>query len=705
MVTLPRELSVMELFPAMDESAWRELAERDLRGAPFEKKLVTHTYEGLRLQPVYTPESAAAPAAAHSGDHPGTRGNHPLGVSQCGWDVRQERTEAGLEALNKAILDDLEHGVTSVLLRLDVGGRNGLDPTDPRAARLVGVDGVPIATVGDLRVAFDGVHLQMIGVALEAGAAFLPAASLVMAMWDEAGVDVGAARGAFNADPLGVLARDGQLPMSLESAYDQMAALAGYAAGTYRNVTSVRVGSAPYHHAGATAAQDLAFSIATGLEYLRALTERGVGLDQAAKQLLFNYGVGCHFFLAGAKLRAARELWARVVNACGGSDEAGHMRMHVRTSKRVLTARDPWVNLLRNTSCLFAAAVGGAEVVSSSPFDQAAGQGSARGRRIARNTATILQEEAHLLRVCDPAGGSWYIERLTAELVEKAWVIVQAIEARGGMAAALLDGWVADQLRSSTQVRSKNLATRRDAVVGVSEFPNPGEAAVGGEVVSRASVVGAARARMLSRGGDASARSSALERLVGLDGVVGHAIGAARAGASLGEISSRVFDGGAATIGAPIAPHPYSEAFERLRDASDAFSELTGSRPRVYLASVGSPAEFSARASFSTGFFEAGGFEVVAGGGGGDASEIARGFAASGSGIAVICSTDERYAAVVSELAPELHRAGARTVVLAGNPGDHEGAFRAAGVDRFIFVKCDVVEVLTQLLGEEGVLA
>jgi len=705
MPTLPRELDVPGLFPPMDEAAWRALAERDLRGAPFEKKLVTHTYEGLRVQPLYTAESSSDLGPAHSGEVPFRRGNTPLGVTQCGWDVRQERSEPTLDALNGAILDDLQHGVGSVLLRLDVAGRLGLDPTDARAGRLVGVDGAPIASVADLRAAFEGVHLEMIGVALEAGSAFLPAASLVMGLWSSAGVDPKAARGSFNADPLAVLARDGRLAMSLESAYDQMADLAAHTAATYPRATSVRVGSAPYHHAGATSAQDLAFGVATGIEYVRALTSRGMSLDDAAGQLLFSSAVGCNFFLAGAKLRAARDLWSRVIRAWGGSEESARMRMHVRTSKRVLTTRDPWVNLLRNTACLFAACVGGAEVVTSAPFDQAGGGDSSRGRRIARNTATILQEEAHLLRVCDPAGGSWYIERLTGELIEKAWVIVQAIEARGGMSAALREGWVTAQVQAAMDARSQNLATRREAVVGVSEFPNPGEDALESKRPSRASIVGAARAGMLSRGGDAASRTAALEGIARVgEGASAGAARAAEAGASLGEIASRVFGGAEEVIGGPITPHPYAEAYERLRDATDVYARVTGSHPRVFLANVGTPAEFTARASCSRGFFEAGGFEVIAGDGGTETEAIARAFALSGAGVAVICSTDARYAECVEGVAPALRRAGARTVVLAGAPGEREGAYREAGVDRFIFIKCDVVGVLSELLAEEGVL-
>ncbi len=706
---LSPELNLGTLFPEISEDQWRALVERDLRGAPFEKRLITHTYEGLRILPLYTAAHAPDPMPSRAGFGGLTRGANVLGLSQCGWDLRQERAEPTPESVNEALRDDLLHGVTSVLLRFDAAARGGLDADDPMAARLIGEDGAALYTLADLRDAFDEVHLSMIGVAHEAGAAFLPAAALTVSLLREQNVDLATARVAFNADPLAVLARDGRLPQSLENAYAQMLALARWTAEHCPRGTSIRVGSAPYHHAGASAAQDLAFSMATGIEYLRVLTGGEMDLADAAKQMQFSYAVGCNFFLAACKLRAARQLWRRVVAASGGdgADAAGKMSMHVRTSKRVLTTRDPWVNLLRNTACVFAAAVGGADVVTSTPLDQAIGLPSGRSRRIARNTATIVAEESHLLRVADPAGGSWFIERLTSELAEKAWVILQTIESHGGMLACLKSGWVAEQLSESSSARERNITTRRDAILGVSEFPHLEEEAVETPETSRAAVIGAARKRLYVHRA-AFQPDAALAKLspptAEAAAVMPAALEAVQGGASLGELAARVFAGEPETIEAPIVPHPYARSFEALRSASDEHQETFGFRPRVFLAQIGTPAEFNARSGFSKGFFEAGGFEVIASGQI-EIGEAPAAFAGSAANIAVICSTDERYASVVSELAPRLHEAGARTVILAGNPGDHEAHYRAAGVDRFIFIKCDVLGTLRDLLGEEGVLA
>jgi methylmalonyl-CoA mutase len=349
---LAPEFSLQGDFPPISYEAWRSLAEADLEGAPFEQKLVTHTYEGIDIQPVYT--RADWPSEKDPDGFPGlapfVRDARPLGAVQTGWDLRQEHAHPDPAITNQAILEDLQGGVTSLLLRFDVAARNGLDPDDPAGEALVGRDGLMAYHADDLDLALANVHLAMIGVTLEAGAAFLPAAAMLAAVWRRRGVAPEEARGAFNADPLAVLVRDGHLPVSPTTALALMADLAAWTSKHYRHVTAVRVGTTPYHHAGATAAQDLAFGMATAVEYLRAMSQVGLDLNTAARQILFSISLGTHHFLAVAKLRAARRLWARVIEACGGSPNAAAMRIHSRVSKRVLTLRDPHVNLLRTPS-------------------------------------------------------------------------------------------------------------------------------------------------------------------------------------------------------------------------------------------------------------------------------------------------------------------------------------------------------------------
>ncbi len=736
---LPKVLDIAGEFANPTSEQWRALVEEDLHGAAFEKKLLTRSYEGLTIKPLYTAEDlertergAAGAFAGASGVAPYTRGARSLAAVLAGWDIRQEHGEAEPEALNAAILDDLENGVTSVTLRLDAASRRGLDPDAAGADGLVGVDGASLATAADWDRAFRGVHLGMITVGLEAGSAFVPGAAMLAALWERRGLLPELCRGCFNADPLAVIAREGHLPTELEESVRLAAELAEWTSGRYAQVRAIRVGTAPYHHAGATATQDLAFSMATGLEYLRAMVRAGMSVDRACGQMLFSYAIGTGMFMAMAKLRAARRLWSRVVEVVGGTDGAGvsaaaqRMVMNVRPSKRVLTTRDPWVNILRVTSCVFAGASAGADSITATAFDAPlCGPGaspSALGRRIARNTQVILQEECHLHRVSDAAGGSYYVETLTEELARGAWEILQEIESRGGMMAALASGWISEQVRQARTPRDANVASRRDAIIGVSEFANLGEQRPRSAPVDLVDL----RVRCAARVQATRRAWGAMPETAGAIAAVAKAWRAAAAGASIGQVASVAgvaggvgmngAQGAGAMLGEALTAHPYGEAFEHLRDAADRLAEQCGRRPRVFLASVGTPAQHLARTTYSRGFFEAGGFATVggesagvaAGGAGGHegvgaaCAVIAEAFASSGASIAVICGSDAQYAEVVKVLAPALHRAGARTVVLAGHPGDKRAEYAESGVDRFIFVRCDVIKVLSELLEQEG---
>ena len=358
--TLAPDFTIQDDFPPVGYDEWRVLAEEALHGAPFDRKLVTHTYEGIDVQPIYTRRDLPSEKdwLGFPGLAPFVRGSKPLGSVISGWDVRQEYAHPDRAAANREILADLAGGTTSLLLRLDDAARRGLDPDHEAAVDLAGRHGMMLYSTDDFDAALDGVHLNLVAVTLDAGAAFLPAAAALAGLWRRRGVAPDEASGAFNADPIGVLARDGQLPISLDSAMSTMADLARWTAMNYPRVTAVGVDTSPYHDAGATAAQDIAFGMATAVEYLRAMVKEGMDVGLAASQFLFRIGLGTHHFLAIAKLRAARQLWARVVEVCGGPRESAAMRVHARTSNRVLTERDPYVNLLRNTSAVFAAGVG-----------------------------------------------------------------------------------------------------------------------------------------------------------------------------------------------------------------------------------------------------------------------------------------------------------------------------------------------------------
>jgi methylmalonyl-CoA mutase len=714
---IDQNLDLASDFPPVTYAEWRKAVEAELKGAPFDKKLVARTYEGIDIQPLYTAEGwdPAGDPSGFPGFIPLTRGSRSLGHAAAGWDVRQEHLHPDPAEANRAILEDLGHGVSSVRLRLDAASCAGLDADVPGSAGLCGQDGVMVSTPGDLDCVLDGVRLDIAPVSIDAGGAFLPAAALLVALLEQRGVDPAAVRCAFNADPLGALMRDGRLGVPLPTSLAQMVDLAAWVAARYPNATAVEVDTGPYHHAGASSTQDLALAVGTALEYLRAMTRAGLDVNTAARQITFGVSVGCQFFRAIAKLRALRTVWAKAVVECGGSEEAARAaRVHSRTSRRVLTSFDPWVNLLRNTVCCFAGAAGGADSITTAPLDAALGLSDEFSRRLARNTQIILQEESHLNRVVDPAGGSYLIETLTGQLAEKAWNLLRQVEERGGMIQAAVSGWVTDQIETVEASRRKDLATRRQVVTGVSEHPDPREERLSRPKPDPVKLRAEASARLAvwrrdHRCDDALAD---LARAAGdPSGAIGslteEAVRAARAGATVGQISAALASGAAGAEPArarPMAVRTYSAAYEGLRAACDAFAAKTGRRPKVFLANMGTPTDFIARSTYALNFFQAGGFDAANNDGFTEPKDATDAFARSGASVAVVCSTDKAYETVIAALAPKLKAAGARTVILAGNPGANEAAFRAAGVDRFIFIRCDVLGTLRELLREEGVL-
>ncbi len=681
-------LSLDELFPAVSRAEWESLAEREL-GAPPGERLRFRTDEGLELLPLHT--RADRPADDDPSGFPGlppfTRGTTPHPALAAGPEVRAEHAHPDLDETRRAVRRDLEGGAAAVRFVLDAPARAG----------------VTIRTATDLETALEG-SAPPAAVALDGGSAFLPAAALLAAMWTRCAASSGDCRGSFEADPLGALAREGSLPVALPRALEELGDLAAWTGEALPGVRAVRVGASVYHDAGAGAELDLALAMATGLEYLRAMTAAGLDVDRAARQIAFEFSVGSRFFLATAKLRAARRLWSRIVEVAGGGPDAGALRMTVRPARREITARDPWVNMLRNTAGCVAATLAGAEAVIPVPFDTALGEPGRLARRVARSTPLILREEGQLHRVADPAGGSWLIESLTDALAGRAWELFREIERASGMSRALLSGWVAERVGATAAARERDVARRCRPILGVSEFPALDETLP----ESRRADLDRARreaGRRLEARGDAAARDAALAGLAraGAGSRTAAAVAAAVAGASLAELAAALGHGAPPLRIEPFRCRPVAAPFEELRDASDAHLARHGRRPRVFLAGVGPPAEHSARAAFARQLYRAGGFETVAGSALESADDAVAAFRDSGARVAVLCSSDARYATAVPELAPRLREAGARTVIVAGRPGDHEAAWRAAGVDRFVYAGCDALAELRELARAEGV--
>lgn len=426
----------------------RELA--DLPAEP-ERLLDSPTYDGFVIRPLYTSLDATAEAAL-PGQWPFVRGGDALRDVKSGWKVTEAFPGAETAAeLNGAILLALTEGVSALVLRVGDGG----------------------IAVGDVDRALEGVFIDLVPVALDAGADYVAAADALLELLDgfdsdqrsRLSVDLG-------ADPL-------TAPLSARPAATaaDVVALASKLGGFDGHVRAITVDGLAFHDLGASASWELAAAVAAGVSYLRLLGDGGITPRDALRQISFRIAADDDQFMTIAKLRAARRLWARVAEVVG-APEAGAATLHAVTSLPMMTKRDPWVNMLRTTLAAFSAGVGGADTVQVHPFDIAIvdgfpGTAQSFARRIARNTQLLLLEESHIGRVLDPAAGSWFVEDLTGQLADQAWKHFQDIESRGGFEAAR--DYIAGQIAEVAQRRADDIAHRRTALTGVNEYPNLAE--------------------------------------------------------------------------------------------------------------------------------------------------------------------------------------------------------------------------------------
>ncbi len=704
-----RTLSMAADFPAPSPDAWTGLLDRILGEGEDVDALASRTLDGIEIQALYTRDDwpAKDDPSGFPGMAPFTRGHRPTGQVQAGWDIRQRHALPDRKRCNEAILQDLEQGVTSIVLALDGAGRHGVDGDDAAAPALRTGDGVVLSSLGDLDEVLGGVDLAAAPIALDAGAAFLPVSAMMIALWQRRGVRPEAIAAALNADPITALARQGALTCAVEDTLRQLGDLAVYTTARFPKVTVVGVDSSVYHNAGASEAQEIACAAATGVAYLRSLTDAGIPLETAFGQIALTVAVDADFLMSITKLRTLRRLWGRIAEACGDAEMARSMRLSAITSARMQARRDPWVNMLRGTVATFAASVGGADSITVLPFTHALGLPDDFARRIARNTQLVLQQESSLNRVIDPAGGAWAFESLTDALSREAWSLFQDIEGAGGIVAELESGALAARIASVAEIRDRSIADRSEPLTGSSAFANLQEERV--EVLTldfaeleRANAQALADQRAST---DQDAVTEPVREIASRSGdgrLTEAAVAAALEGATLGSLRAAMETSPPAQIAA-LPQRRLSEPFEALRDACDAFSESNGTKPAVFLAAIGNPAQFTGALSFARNFFAAGGIEAELGSGGTDIEAIAVEFKQSGATAAVLCSEASIYEKTADDLASALSGAGAKMTFLVGRPEDGLGSTEAA-IDGFIFDGCDVLATLTGFLEDTGVL-
>lgn len=648
------DLALAAEFPAATRGQWLALVDKALKGAPFEKKLVNKTYDGLRIDPLYPRRADASPLAGRAAAAP--------------WQIMARVDHPDPDIANRLALDDLEGGATGLVL------------SSPGAIGAYGY-GADLSAEALGRI-LDGVFLDGIAIEFDIAPQAKDAPANLAALLKNRGIAPDKADIRFGFDPLGIMAAGGESAFPWKAIVPIFGQIIGeFSAQGFRGPFAAADGR-PAHAAGGSEAQELAFALGNAVTYLRALEAGGIALDKARRMIFFRLAADADQFLTMAKFRAIRKLWARVEEACGLTPAP--VFVSAETAWRMMAKRDTYVNMLRTTIAAFAAGLGGANAISTLPFTNALGLPDAFARRVARNTQLILEEESNLAKVSDPAAGSGGIEALTDELCRAAWTLFQDIDAAGGADEALSRGIIQNKIAETRAAREKAIAARRDQLTGTSEFPHLSENHVA--VLDVARVV-------------------------------------------------------PAPYGAPALTFPalkamrLSEPFEALRDASDAALKKKGSRPKIFLANLGNPADFIARSMFARNFFEAGGIEAVefspppergrssrrspqgeggrvgvdasddpspvlrtdpplSGEGKTDIAALVDAFKQSGAKLVCLCSSDEIYADQAAAAAQALVAAGATHIYLAGRPGKNEADMTAAGVKTFIYAGCDALRTL-----------
>jgi len=442
-------ISLAEDFTPATREDWLKLVGKTLDGGGFDERLVGHTIDGLTIQPLYTPADGISVAA-------------PVGPRdpERAWDIRAASAHPDPARANRDLLADLEGGATSVLVRIDP----------------IGAAGVAIGSADGLAQILNGVVLEMAGVALDAGFLGVQAADWLAA----AAKSSPGALLDFHLDPLSALAEAGASPGPIESHLIASANAAVRLAEVYPKAGLFLASGRVVHEAGGGEAEELGFMAAAALAYAKALIHAGATPAEAFARITLGLAADSDYFLTIAKLRAARAIWARIAGAC---EVAAPARVEARSSRRMLTRMDAWTNMLRLTAAGFGAAVGGADAIVLGAFTDALGSPTAFARRQARNAQIVLMDEANLGRVADPARGAWFIESLTDQLARAGWAAFRAIEAEGGIVAALGSGSIATQVARAAQAHHAAIAAGDQKIIGVTAFANAQDPGVEVETV------------------------------------------------------------------------------------------------------------------------------------------------------------------------------------------------------------------------------
>jgi len=630
-----KDIKLFSEFPPVSTEAWEAQINTDLKGKDYDKTLVWRTNEGINVRPYYRDENLNGLEFVGTlpGQFPYVRGNRKAGNN---WLIRQDIEVAGFAEANLKALEILSKGVTSVGFVF-------------KNCQEISVD--------DLKKLCHGICLEKTEVNFVMTCKNLPLVKSLVAFLKDQKANPDEVKSSVNFDPIGVFTLKGKFCSSETEAFARVKEVLESAA-EYKGIQLIGVNGKNFNNAGASIVQELGFSLAIGAEYLTRMTESGMNAGVVAPRIRFNFGVGGNYFMEIAKLRAARMLWANIVKAykpecnCGADcnceenccDDvclcAGRMHIHTETSIWNKTIYDPYVNLLRTETEAMSATLGGTDSLTIRPFDAVYEQPTEFAERIARNQQSVLKEEAHFDKIADPAAGSYYIETLTASIAEQAWKIFLEIQDKGGFIAAFREGYVQTQVNEMAAKRIKAVATRRDNLLGVNQFPNYNEQ------------ISDSLSSQLFEAVDQTDKDAEVET---------------------------------------IKFYRSAQQLEVLRYKTDCFT-AKNKRPKAFMLTIGSIVFSKARAQFACNFFAVAGYEVVDNNAFETVEEGVKASLEANAELVVICSSDEEYAGFAPEAFNQLK--GKAIFVVAGAPACTDD-LKAAGIENFISVKTNLLDALT----------
>ncbi len=605
-------------FPLVTTPEWEAVIHADLKGADYEKKLVWETLEGIKVKPYYRAEDLENLSflKANPGEAPFIRGNKTQ--NNC-WDIRQDIDAKDIVKANKVAMDAVKRGATSIGFKVK-----------------------EVKTANDMATLLNGIDVTKVKINFISSRSFPLTLDLFLGFLKANNVDTQKVLGSINFDPFSYLLLHGDYYTTFENNLVEAEYLLHLCEKSLPNFKVITVNGHLFHNAGASLVQELAFTLASANEYLYKLASKGNNIDKLCPNFVFSFAIGSNYFMEIAKIRAARLLWAKIVEQYHPTQqESMQVFVHNTTSIWNKTVYDPYVNMLRTTTEAMSAAIGGADSITVLPFDEVFKETDDFSTRIARNQQIILKEESYLDKIIDPSAGSYYIEKLTNAIASFAWDLFKKIEGMGGFAEAVKTEFIQTEIENTAHIRDLELSSRKTTLLGTNQYPNLTETMI--DKIQEIEI-------------ETKIKPSKYKQL-------------------------KIYRG--------------AEAIEELRLATEIYVNEGMKKPVVFLLTYGNIAMRKARATFATNFFGCAGYEIIDSNGFSTAVEGAKAALEAKADIVVLCSSDEEYTEIVPIIASVLKSANTNiNITIAGYPKEQLAEFKALGVDQFIYIKSDVITTL-----------